>query len=335
MRSRRHKFCCSQPCCRSRARHGPSSTGATMLARRGDGRRRRTAGHLVRHSHAIPDGPSAGRVWSFVLPHLAVIADFVLLLVTSVLWRRYGACPSRPGAAAARRRAIGAASLATRRAWRSPYGPPARRRSSHMVFAPVSALLFGVAAWLKQPTAGALEVRSAPTHRACATQRHHRPVHRGAAGFRPPAVQGAAAIRARSRLAASSVGAVVLTVLAFARQFASAREAVRALTESAARHNEARFRALVQHSSDVITILDADWRRFATSAPRWPRCSGHEPSRLLGHAAFGAAASGRRRQRDPVPRPTWHGRPVRASRRRFHRARSSANGGSRTPTATG
>lgn len=54
------------------------------------------------------------------------------------------------------------------------------------------------------------------------------------------------------------IGAVVLTGLAFARQVVSSRENVRILAESKARESEARFRALVQHSSDVITIVESD-----------------------------------------------------------------------------
>lgn len=54
------------------------------------------------------------------------------------------------------------------------------------------------------------------------------------------------------------IGAVVLTALAFARQMVANRENVRILAESKAKESEARFRALVQHSSDVITIVDSD-----------------------------------------------------------------------------
>ncbi|MEO7998486.1 MAG: EAL domain-containing protein [Gemmatimonadaceae bacterium] len=54
------------------------------------------------------------------------------------------------------------------------------------------------------------------------------------------------------------IGAVVVTGLAFARQMVSNRENVRILAESKAKESEARFRALVQHSSDVITIVDSD-----------------------------------------------------------------------------
>jgi diguanylate cyclase (GGDEF)-like protein/PAS domain S-box-containing protein len=76
-------------------------------------------------------------------------------------------------------------------------------------------------------------------------------------------------------------GAVLLTVLAFARQIVSSREAVMALAEAAARENEARFQALVQHSSDVIMIVDPDGTiRFAS--PSMTTVFGHDPAKLLG-----------------------------------------------------
>jgi PAS domain S-box-containing protein len=48
--------------------------------------------------------------------------------------------------------------------------------------------------------------------------------------------------------------ALVMTILAIARQRISAREATRLVTERASR--DARFRALVQNSSDVVVVLD-------------------------------------------------------------------------------
>ncbi|MEO7521040.1 MAG: EAL domain-containing protein, partial [Gemmatimonas sp.] len=76
-------------------------------------------------------------------------------------------------------------------------------------------------------------------------------------------------------------GAVALTALAFARQVASTRETVRLHAESVARNNEARFRALVQHSSDVITILDADGTIRYASPSVWT-VLGHDPQNLVG-----------------------------------------------------
>ena len=50
-------------------------------------------------------------------------------------------------------------------------------------------------------------------------------------------------------------GALVMTFLAIARQRISARDAARLMAERATR--DARFRALVQNSTDVVTVLDA------------------------------------------------------------------------------
>ncbi|QJR36403.1 putative bifunctional diguanylate cyclase/phosphodiesterase [Gemmatimonas groenlandica] len=77
-----------------------------------------------------------------------------------------------------------------------------------------------------------------------------------------------------------AIGVVVLTALAFARQFTSTKDAVRLLAESTARNNEARFQALVQHSSDVIMILDPDGTiRYAS--PSMALVFGHDPAKLV------------------------------------------------------
>lgn len=54
------------------------------------------------------------------------------------------------------------------------------------------------------------------------------------------------------------IGAVVLTGVVVARQIIAVRENVRLLGAQALQQSEARFRALAQHSSDVIVIVDAD-----------------------------------------------------------------------------
>ena len=77
------------------------------------------------------------------------------------------------------------------------------------------------------------------------------------------------------------IGAVVLTGLAFLRQVVSNRENVRILAESKARESEARFRALVQHSSDVITIVDTDGT-IRYISPSVSTVFGHEPRQLVG-----------------------------------------------------
>jgi diguanylate cyclase (GGDEF)-like protein/PAS domain S-box-containing protein len=77
------------------------------------------------------------------------------------------------------------------------------------------------------------------------------------------------------------VGAVSLTILVVARQVLAVRENVRLLAETAARESEARFGALVRHSSDVITIVGPDHVvRFVS--PAAARVLGHAPAALVG-----------------------------------------------------
>jgi diguanylate cyclase (GGDEF)-like protein/PAS domain S-box-containing protein len=68
-------------------------------------------------------------------------------------------------------------------------------------------------------------------------------------------------------LAGLVAGGMALTALVVARQVAAVQENLRLLAERSAQESEARFRALVQHSSDVISILDPDTTiRFASPA---------------------------------------------------------------------
>ena len=78
-----------------------------------------------------------------------------------------------------------------------------------------------------------------------------------------------------------AVAALVITVLVVARQLLAVRQNVRLLSETAARQNEARFRSLVQHSSDVIIVTDveATIRFVSPSASRVLRL---EPARITG-----------------------------------------------------
>jgi diguanylate cyclase (GGDEF)-like protein/PAS domain S-box-containing protein len=80
-----------------------------------------------------------------------------------------------------------------------------------------------------------------------------------------------------------AVGALLVTVLVVARQLLAVRENVRLLADAAARQTEARFRSLVQHSSDVIMVTKASGTiRFAS--PSATRVLGYEPSELVGQA---------------------------------------------------
>ena len=77
------------------------------------------------------------------------------------------------------------------------------------------------------------------------------------------------------------VFAIAITLLVVARQVLAVRQNVRLLRETSARQNEARFRSLVQNSSDVIIVAEADATiRFVS--PSVSRVLNYVPERLLG-----------------------------------------------------
>ncbi len=77
------------------------------------------------------------------------------------------------------------------------------------------------------------------------------------------------------------LGAAALTLLVLARQLVAVRETSVVLAQTAARESEARFRALVQHSSDVITILEVDGTVRYVS-PSVERLLGHYADDVVG-----------------------------------------------------
>lgn len=76
-------------------------------------------------------------------------------------------------------------------------------------------------------------------------------------------------------------GAVGITGLVMIRQFVTARDNLRLLAENAARRSESRFSSMVRNSSDVITIID-DQFRVVYQSPSVERIFGHGVSDLLG-----------------------------------------------------
>ncbi|HYG59668.1 MAG TPA: EAL domain-containing protein, partial [Symbiobacteriaceae bacterium] len=76
-------------------------------------------------------------------------------------------------------------------------------------------------------------------------------------------------------------GAVGLTVAVMVRQVATARENTRLTSENAVRASEARFGSLIRHSSDVITIVDADLK-IVYQSPSVERVFGYAPADLAG-----------------------------------------------------
>ena len=84
-------------------------------------------------------------------------------------------------------------------------------------------------------------------------------------------------------LAALVGGAALLTVLALASQAVTAREGARLQAELATGRGEARFRTLVQNSSDVIAVVD-EQGLLRYVAPSVERLLGHAPEALQGRA---------------------------------------------------
>jgi diguanylate cyclase (GGDEF)-like protein/PAS domain S-box-containing protein len=81
-------------------------------------------------------------------------------------------------------------------------------------------------------------------------------------------------------LGALIIGAVALTCLVVARQVAAHRENARLAQEQTKRRSEARFRSLVQHASDLTTIVSPDGR-IAYQSPSVEPVAGHRPELLV------------------------------------------------------
>jgi len=82
------------------------------------------------------------------------------------------------------------------------------------------------------------------------------------------------------------VGAIALTTAVLVRQYSAVTENVRLSAEQAARETEARFRSLVQNSSDLIAVVDPDTTiRYLT--PSVERLLGRRPDTLLGQRLSG------------------------------------------------
>ncbi|HET9041206.1 MAG TPA: EAL domain-containing protein [Gemmatimonadales bacterium] len=77
-----------------------------------------------------------------------------------------------------------------------------------------------------------------------------------------------------------AIGALLVTALVVLRQLLTVRENLRLHAETSARQNEARFRSLVQHSSDVILVTRVDGTiRFVS--PSAARVFGYDPAAMI------------------------------------------------------
>jgi diguanylate cyclase (GGDEF)-like protein/PAS domain S-box-containing protein len=82
-------------------------------------------------------------------------------------------------------------------------------------------------------------------------------------------------------LSGAALGAVAVSVFLGARQLLAFRQNAERAAEAAVRASEARFRSLVQHSSDLIFVVGADGViQFASSSAT--RLLGYEPDALVG-----------------------------------------------------
>ncbi|HTY40566.1 MAG TPA: EAL domain-containing protein [Thermoanaerobaculia bacterium] len=145
--------------------------------------------------------------------------------------------------------------------------------------------LIGMIAWLLLGTSAAAQARNAglaEEHRAAET-------NPGTISLLPylAVVVGygslflAALDRRTPTLGGIVVGAIALTAIVLLRQVVAVRENVRLSAEGAARQSEARFRTLVQHSSDLIAVVDLD-TTIRYQSPSVERVLGFRPEELQG-----------------------------------------------------
>lgn len=222
---------------------------------------------------AFTGGPTARL--TYALLHAQAVLDIVLVLVASVLWRRtllhHRATMLVLVGVALLLQFLGhtAAAVQMQRGLPAPDIMP--------VVSLLAVTVIGAASWLSCATVLNRDVRKRRDQNQRSTSLI--PYVAVLPGF--ALLLRAAMEQETQPLFGLVAGAVLLTVLAFARQFAATREAVSLLAESTARQNEARFQALVQHSSDVIMIVDPDTTiRYAS--PSMATVFGHDPARLTG-----------------------------------------------------
>ncbi len=215
--------------------------------------------------------------FDLISAHTAAIGDLILLLTASIIWRRT-TIHSRANVLVVI--ALGfvvhfladiAAIVELHRTGTRPLWL--------LAVAPAAACLLAGAAWLQRTTAAVIEARALVVSTGALQSISIIPFVAVLPGF--GLLLRAASESGVQPLAGLVVGAVLVTAIAFLRQLASTRETVRILAEASARESEARFRALVQNSSDVISILAAD-STIQFLSPSARTVLGHDPRKLVG-----------------------------------------------------
>lgn len=237
------------------------------------------AGLLVTWYGLFMIGGSGIAVRPFAILHAHATLELMVILVTSVLWRR----------TVLQHRANVLVVLATALLVQFVVHVLAIVQMTQgitnfdiaRIAAPVSFAVIAAAAWVSMATVMHRQVRPrSEREKLSASVIPFAAVLLGFALLIKLSISGTPQAGGTQPLLGLAIGVVVLTALAFARQFTSTQDAVRALGESTARNNEARFQALVQHSSDVIVILDPDGTiRYAS--PSMARVFGHDPAKLV------------------------------------------------------
>lgn len=216
-------------------------------------------------------------IWLFGLSHGVLLVDGVLLLLLFTMWRRTALVSTAHALLAV---AAGLCGMSVQHVVVALVRDPSPALTAWAYTAQLVGLLsLATGAWIRQACARAPSVRS-PSQLARARS----------LGRLDPflALAPGALLLCRvvydaelAPFAGLVGGAVMLAVFVSLRQHAAARETVRTRKETSEEQHEMRFNALVQHSSDVTTILDAHGQiRYAS--PAVAKVLGLEPRRLVG-----------------------------------------------------
>jgi diguanylate cyclase (GGDEF)-like protein/PAS domain S-box-containing protein len=225
-------------------------------------------------------GGAPVRAADLLAAHAAAIGGLMLLLTTSLIWRRTRL--------EGRAQAIVVLSLALLVGFVADIAAVVElhrhgtRPAWLLAASALAAVLVAGAAWWQQHVAASPAQRAELSHHA----------HRGTSAIPFLAVLPGFGLLLKAAgesgvqpLAGLVIGSVMLTAITFARQSVATRETMRLLAESTARDGEARFRSLVQNSSDVITIVEADGT-IQYQSPSVRPVLGYEPHELVGRSLF-------------------------------------------------